>query len=216
MEVIDTYEKDTPIKKIRREKIISVSKDLFYKRGLFNTTMKDISKASGIGRSTMYEYFNTKEELMKCIKREYLKDIYDLDLSLDKNLNGLEELEVILEKYFDILLTKPEAVIFFMEYNRLVTVDHLENEKIEIEVYKSHEYISRAMQKGKIDKTLDIDNISKRIQIIIETIFGVASRIALTKASREDVNEYNIEIEEVKNLIQIMLYGITTKKCKKL
>ena len=45
-----------------RQKLVDVARQLFAKNGIANTTMNDIAKASGKGRSKLYNYFNSKED----------------------------------------------------------------------------------------------------------------------------------------------------------
>ncbi len=46
-----------------RKKIISTAHTLFHERGYLNTTMSDIATALGVTKPTIYNYFDTKENL---------------------------------------------------------------------------------------------------------------------------------------------------------
>lgn len=55
----------------RREKIISAATDLFSRFGLKKTTMEDIARAAKKGKSSLYYYFKSKEEVFaEVIKKE--------------------------------------------------------------------------------------------------------------------------------------------------
>jgi AcrR family transcriptional regulator len=52
---------------ILRERILSGADKLFQKYGLAKTTMEDIAKEAGKGKSTLYYYFRSKEEIFDAI-----------------------------------------------------------------------------------------------------------------------------------------------------
>ena len=49
-----------------RQKLVDVARQLFARNGLENTTMNDIALASGKGRRTLYTYFKSKEDILRC------------------------------------------------------------------------------------------------------------------------------------------------------
>ena len=53
-----------PIQKINKEEIILRSQQIFRKQGYHRTSMKDIGKACGLLKGSIYHYFAGKEELM--------------------------------------------------------------------------------------------------------------------------------------------------------
>ncbi|MCE7040114.1 TetR/AcrR family transcriptional regulator [Dyadobacter sp. CY312] len=52
---------------ILRERILSGADKLFQKYGLAKTTMEDIAREAGKGKSTLYYYFKSKEEIVDAI-----------------------------------------------------------------------------------------------------------------------------------------------------
>ena len=96
-----------------REKLIDVARQLFAHKGIENTTMSDIAKASDKGRRTIYTYFKSKKEIYNAvIERESeqlvarLRDVVKSDLSPEEKLNRFIDLrgDVIVEaimQYYD-------------------------------------------------------------------------------------------------------------------
>ena len=118
------YSNDSRTKKNRREHIVEVAKNLCFERSIGNTTMNDIAKECGMGRSTMYEYFKSKLELMELIRRLYLKEIYDFLLEIESNKTGFEQLENLLIIYANKLFDKykshlPASNFFEKKHNHL-------------------------------------------------------------------------------------------------
>jgi AcrR family transcriptional regulator len=48
----------------RRKEIANVSAHLFLEKGFNETSMREIAKAAGVGKSTLYDYFKSKEEIL--------------------------------------------------------------------------------------------------------------------------------------------------------
>ena len=55
---------ETPRKTQTREHLIDVSREVFARLGYSATTHADLAAAAGIGRTTFYEYFESKEDLL--------------------------------------------------------------------------------------------------------------------------------------------------------
>jgi AcrR family transcriptional regulator len=48
----------------RRKEIFDASVHLFLDKGFNETSMREIAKAAGVGKSTLYDYFNSKDEIL--------------------------------------------------------------------------------------------------------------------------------------------------------
>lgn len=62
-------------KNLNRRKIISAAKELFDQRGLENVTFGDIAEAVDMSRSTIFNYFATKEELIEAMLRREVEQL---------------------------------------------------------------------------------------------------------------------------------------------
>lgn len=56
-----------------KEKILLAARDVFGKKGFYETKMEDIAKEAGVAKGTLYLYFQSKEELYQCLIREGIK-----------------------------------------------------------------------------------------------------------------------------------------------
>jgi len=65
----------------QKERILSAAKNLFSRFGLEKTTMEDIAKAAGKGKSSLYYYFKSKEEVYAEVIR---KEIAGLKTTIRK------------------------------------------------------------------------------------------------------------------------------------
>lgn len=62
-------------KRLRLQRIISVSRQLFISKGFQNTTIQEIAEDAGIGLGTLYLYANGKEDLLVLVFRETLLQV---------------------------------------------------------------------------------------------------------------------------------------------
>ncbi|EDM25852.1 transcriptional regulator, tetR family protein [Lentisphaera araneosa HTCC2155] len=72
----------------KREKILEAASKNFKDRGFASTTISKIAKDANIGKGTIYEYFNSKEELlMYCC----IENCQAVEASLDSLVEAFEE-----------------------------------------------------------------------------------------------------------------------------
>jgi len=73
-----------------KEKIKSVSIDLFFKKGYFATSMNDIARGSGIQKASIYYHYPSKETLLFHILEITMNE---LTAYLKNNLSGVRHVE---------------------------------------------------------------------------------------------------------------------------
>lgn len=61
-----------------RTRLLQVAAELFACKGYHATGMKDLERASGLGRSSLYYYFSNKEELLFEITTRYLCELVEI------------------------------------------------------------------------------------------------------------------------------------------
>ncbi len=77
----------------RRKEIFDTSVHLFLEKGFNETSMREIAVAAGIGKSTLYDYFGSKDEILITyfedeIQKitEHAKEIAEQDMSVSEKL----------------------------------------------------------------------------------------------------------------------------------
>jgi len=60
-----------------RSEILAAASDLFHGQGYAETSLGDIASFVGIGRTTLYEYFTDKEDILACMVEESLPQVID-------------------------------------------------------------------------------------------------------------------------------------------
>jgi len=96
----EQYEK---IREEKRSHIMDVALELFANEGYHNTSISRISEVAGISKGLMYNYFDSKEALVKAVLEKGLNTLIDL---FDPNKDGkltVTEFDFFVEKTFDTL-----------------------------------------------------------------------------------------------------------------
>ncbi len=60
-----------------KTKILDAARRLFARKGEANTTMNDVAVTSGVGRRTLYNYFESKEQLYLAVVEAELELLSD-------------------------------------------------------------------------------------------------------------------------------------------
>jgi len=91
------------IREGRRNLIMRVALELFASNGYHGTTISNIARNAGISKGLLYNYFNSKEDLIKEIIYSGLENI---DKMMDPNKDGVltgDGIEYMLTRFFNLL-----------------------------------------------------------------------------------------------------------------
>jgi AcrR family transcriptional regulator len=93
----------------RRHEIFAASVHLFLEKGFAETSMREIAEASGMGKSSLYDYFKTKDEILI----SYVEDeLYDLTVAAQEiaalPLPACQRLRLLMEKHLEYLLANKD------------------------------------------------------------------------------------------------------------
>jgi AcrR family transcriptional regulator len=85
-----------------REEIISAAQKLFQQYGLQKTTMEDIARVMGKGKSTLYYYYKSKEEIFDAVLRNEMDEVYQASkLAVQQADSSSEKLKAFFSVSFD-------------------------------------------------------------------------------------------------------------------
>ncbi len=102
-----------PIQKISKEDILYKSREVFWQKGYFDTSMSDLAAACGLFKGSLYHHFSSKEVLMKEILAFTRQDLQENVFSIAENqaLTPAQRLSKMLIKLGKTLLL-PEGGCF--------------------------------------------------------------------------------------------------------
>ncbi len=98
---IDSNVKDIQLINIKRQNIIDASVKLFIKKGFHKTTVREISKESGISMGSLYDYIRTKEDILFLVCDHIHNTVSEkLKQSISNKKNSLNNLKNAIREYF--------------------------------------------------------------------------------------------------------------------
>ena len=155
-----------------RAKLVDVARQLFAKNGVDNTTMNDISVASGKGRRTLYTYFKSKEEIYMAVVESELEMLSDAleKVALEKIAPDLKILKLI-ETHLDsikmiVLRNGSLRASFFRDIWRVERVRRNFDMR-EIVLFK------HILREGKEQNLFEVDNVDVLADILHYCIKGI-------------------------------------------
>jgi AcrR family transcriptional regulator len=104
-----------------RHHIFKVAAQLFLKQGYHETTMRQVAEAAGMGKSTIYDYFPSKEELMLYSVEQEMDSTYQEALRIaNMNRPATEKLRRLFHALWNYLYANQQmAVLTARESSRL-------------------------------------------------------------------------------------------------
>ncbi|HAN18860.1 MAG: hypothetical protein A2X13_07825 [Bacteroidetes bacterium GWC2_33_15] len=184
-------------------RIIAIASQVFSKFGFKKATMDDIAKASGMGKSSIYYYFKSKEEIFEAVVK---RDADLLSIELEKKvINSTDNPKEKIRNYVLIRMKFLKEMVNFYE---ALKNDYLSNlaftERVREKYDKEEQQIIQKILQEGID--LGIFNLpeTKVSSIAIATALKGLETALLIK------NEISIDDLErhLDHMLQILFYGI--------
>jgi len=151
-----------------RMRIMEAAKELFIKDGIENTKINDIAKHTGMSKSTLYVYFESKEEIVNFLSLEAMKFFYNVLSTRLKNSEATFH-----DKYMEICNVMVELKTEYPLSFQLIVEDicveeeSLQENKVLMEIYELGEKINQL-----IVKALTENNQMDNSQNLIAKIFS--------------------------------------------
>jgi AcrR family transcriptional regulator len=99
----------------RRHQVFASSMHLFIEKGFQETSMQEIAAASGMGKSTLYDYFKTKDEILLSVVEDGVYDLTELAKQIaSRDLTAAEKIHQVMHAHLEYLLENKEF------YNRML------------------------------------------------------------------------------------------------
>lgn len=91
--------------KDKRELLINAAYKVFSEKGYYNAKMEEIAEEAGVGKGTVYSYFDNKKDLFDTMVFSFLEEYF---IRLEKGVNENDSMETIINKF---LLNHMEILI---------------------------------------------------------------------------------------------------------
>lgn len=177
------------LKKLEKRKLIAKSTcDLFIQKGFVNISISEIAKVAGIGKGTIYEYFENKEdivfELMSCLQEDY-------DPKLNENLKNSKTTKEKVKHLFTLYISEDLIVQRQRDIYKEFVAIRLSNPSDAIIAYQNNmmdkytNIMLKIFNDGVKSKELKVEAIK-----FIPSIFATLEGFFVTRKSKDEIVEY--------------------------
>lgn len=96
----------------RRREIINTAVKLFAQKGFTETSMREIAESAGVGKSTLYDYFPSKDEiLIAYILNEVLHMTSEAEEIIAQDLSAAEKFRRIMRRHMEYILASKKLYL---------------------------------------------------------------------------------------------------------
>lgn len=204
-----TKAKKRSIDSSTEDRIKAAAKKLFTRKGFAATRTRDIAEEAGINLALLNYYFRSKQKLYEIIMREnvvlFIGGMIE-NISRPEKLTLEQKLEIIVDKYIDMLLENPDLPFFILSISRSGQVD-LQNDNEPI--IKGMKLLRESLF-ADIEENIRQDKLMKLHPVhFIANLMGLivfpfmASNIIRARAGNISKTEYEQLMLERKKLIPV-------------
>ena len=185
-----------------RTKILNVAQEVFTKYGYGKTTMDDIAREMGKGKSSIYYYYTSKEDIFKAVIEKELQVMKTkLSEEISKTEDPREKLKVYvlermhglksLKNLYHIIRTEFTAQRDFVEQTRQQT----DQEEINI--------VNAILEKGVKDGIFHLEDTFLTAIAIVTALKGMEIPLLITESNGDTILEQRLD-----RLVDVLFYGI--------
>lgn len=193
----------TTKQRIKRNHIISVARDVFKNYGYKKTTMNDVAKAAGKGKSSIYYYFESKDAIFKSVI------LSEATIYRNKVLDSISNIESPHEKLKTYIMIRLQTDKILSNFHRAINdpdLRHINFVKKLKDLYDREEFsIFRGILAYGVKKGFfEIYDIRHAAVGIVTAMRGIESTLLLNP------DDPHLEAK-VENVLNIVLYGIVKR-----
>lgn len=113
---IPSLVKDQKLVEKRREQIVEAAVDLFIHKGFHKTTTREIARASGFSIGTLYEYIESKEDVLYLVCDSIHSEVEKkMEEALNETLTGAEALRQAIKGLFKVMDDVDDKVLLIYQ-----------------------------------------------------------------------------------------------------
>ncbi|TWJ03343.1 TetR family transcriptional regulator [Mucilaginibacter frigoritolerans] len=177
----------TPIKEdLIQEQILQAAKRLFAVHGLAKVTMDDVAKAIGKGRSSLYYYYKSKDEIFDAVMKIEIKEMLEtLEKAVDEKPTTEEKIHAFVAAKFR--LTREKSSFFnaikigmdadaLTDFNKTKIAHHHLIMKMESALFSR--ILNTGIKQGEL-KAINETDMDTLIYILLSSIRGLRNEMSL-------------------------------------
>lgn len=180
-----------------KTKVYQETKKQFLLRGINNTELKQIAKTVGIGRTTLYRYFPSRDQLAFMVTCDLVEIFLNSSIAplIDPKLNGFDKLKKHVDIVIDRIMEHPEVLSYFSEFDQIFAKDYPdfpEAREYDQRMIRSIEAIAEYMVLGQNDGSIKQEDPVQFTAMVLNTVMGLGQRVIIrgshhgTESSKTD------------------------------
>ena len=187
-------------KDANRESILRIAQEIFSKYGYKKTTLDDIANAVRKGKSSLYYYFSSKEDLFQAVIQKEVDILRkELEIVVNRNTDPVDKLR-------DYILTKLTTFRSMANFynaleNDVTAIEFIENIKHRHQ-QEEIRMIKRILIEGVRKSIFEVYDLTLAAIGITTAIKGLEMPLAAG-----DYSKVNLE-HSVDNIVKILCYGV--------
>lgn len=164
-----------------RSSIIEAAKRLSQSQGVIDMSMQEVADACKITRTTLYDYFANKNELLSAIVYEWIVELYDFTLPAPGYMDGFEKTRLFVHALFDRLLEKRHIMRFLLAYYQLNGTEDPEEQQTHERIVEEQKryFVFSILREGVEDGSISSENTEVKFRVVLEHVLALGYRYAL-------------------------------------
>jgi len=154
----------------RQEQIFEAAIRLFSKKGYHTTTLREISKESGITLGNLYDYINTKEDILYIIQKRATQVVMEaISKKKEKGLDPVEKLKRLINSELDAMDRYQDLILIIYQESHAMSKKTLNallmDERRHVQQFE--ELISEGIRNGYL-KQINTRMLANMIKMLID------------------------------------------------
>jgi AcrR family transcriptional regulator len=166
---IPTRSKNQPLVEKRRQQIFEAAVKLFSRKGYHKTTLREISRKSGITLGSLYDYIRTKEDILYIIQEAACQKLKKTIFQNEEHHDPIEKLSKLISSELDAMdMYQDLIMIIYQESHSMpkrILCSLLASERDHIEEYEG--IIREGIDRG-VFKPTNVRMLGNMIKVLID------------------------------------------------
>lgn len=187
-----------------REQIVQAARQVFARYGFKKTALDDIARESRKGKSTIYYYFKSKDDIFKAVIDA---EAEIRNRTIEEQMSGINDPKLKLKTYIYNRMRTLRMVVNYYEaikndlLDQLYFVDNLRTKHFEAEIELIRKMFLEGIEMGEYT----IQNPELTAKTVVAALHGFEVPLILKNLSDEELQK------AVDEMLNILFYGIVTK-----
>ncbi len=200
----------------QRERILDAARELFDAQGIDRVTMAEITAASGVQPSTLYQYFPSKDEIVAALVSEiFASDSLLIEQRVDSAPDALARIAALFDFLAEDLARSPRNARFMAQFDALYARDWPVERLLAIEAssgLRDFHFLTRLIREGIGDGSLRADlQPAFTLHAVLNAVIGLERRLAAFGGKLE--TEFGQPIDRLfREALRILLLGMASPR----